>query len=155
MTTRWMNSPIGGLRLHSDGDVLTAINFDAEPLRSTTPEPILDETERQLREYFDGERQQFDLPLARRGTDFQRRVWDALIEIPFGTTTTYGRVAAGLGLVPGASRAVGLANGSNPIPVIVPCHRVIGASGTLTGYAGGVDKKQRLLDLEGAQSALF
>jgi methylated-DNA-[protein]-cysteine S-methyltransferase len=103
-----------------------------------------------LKEYFAGERTKFDVPLALSGTPFQRRVWTALQDIPYGETTTYGELAASLGLVPGASRAVGLANGKNPVSIIVPCHRVIGSTGSLTGYGGGLDRKQRLLDHERA-----
>ena len=158
MTTRWMDSPIGGLRLHSDGKAITAIDFDAEVRGSEAPDPLLELAEGQLREYFDGTRTGFDLPFAGGGTEFQRRVWAELVKIPYGETVSYGEVARRLGMVTGASRAVGLANGSNPIPIVVPCHRVIGANGSLTGYAGGVDKKQILLTLEGAlkeEPALF
>jgi methylated-DNA-[protein]-cysteine S-methyltransferase len=101
----------------------------------------------QLAEYFRGERRDFDLPLAPRGTAFQRAVWDELRRIPFGATVSYGELAARLGR-PGASRAVGRANATNPLPVVVPCHRVVGANGTLTGYAGGLDAKTLLLALE-------
>lgn len=104
---------------------------------------------RQLAEYFAGERRSFDLPLAPEGTEFQRAVWDALSAIPYGRTMGYGELARGLGR-PAASRAVGRANGANPIPVIVPCHRVIGAQGDLTGYGGGLERKRFLLRLEGA-----
>ena len=105
---------------------------------------------KQLEQYFGGERKQFDLPLAANGTDFQRRVWQSLCAIPFGQTTSYGQLAAALGN-PNASRAVGLANGKNPIAIVVPCHRVIGANGTLTGYAGGLENKRMLLELEGVE----
>jgi methylated-DNA-[protein]-cysteine S-methyltransferase len=106
---------------------------------------------RQIAEYFAGKRQSFDLPLAARGTSFQKQVWAALLKIPFGETTTYAALAAKVGR-PGAYRAVGRANATNPIAVIVPCHRVIGTDGTLTGYAGGIPAKQKLLELEGALS---
>jgi methylated-DNA-[protein]-cysteine S-methyltransferase len=109
-------------------------------------EPFAD-VRRQLSEYFDGERDEFDVPLAMTGTPFQRRVWQALQRIPYGETTTYGELARRLGR-PSASRAVGLANGRNPIAVIVPCHRVIGSDGSLTGYGGGVERKRLLLELE-------
>ena len=102
----------------------------------------------QLGEYFARERRAFDLPLAPTGTAFQTRVWTALLDIPYGETASYGDVARRLGLLPSASRAVGLANGSNPISIVVPCHRVIGADGSLTGYGGGLDRKRYLLDLE-------
>lgn len=150
MTTRWMDTPIGGLRLHSDGARLTAIDFDAEPRGRRTGDAVLDVTEGQLVEYFDGRRTEFDLPLGGEGSEFRQRVWRELVKIPYGQTASYGEVARRLGMVPGASRAVGLANGANPIPIVVPCHRVIGANGTLTGYAGGLDKKRVLLRLEGA-----
>ncbi len=101
----------------------------------------------QLREYFAGERERFDVPLAARGTEFQRRVWEALRAIPYGETASYGQIARAVGR-PAASRAVGAANGRNPISIVVPCHRVVGAGGALTGYGGGLDRKARLLDLE-------
>lgn len=103
----------------------------------------------QLGAYFAGELREFTLPLAPRGTDFQLRVWAALRRIPYGVTWSYGRLAAELGS-PGASRAVGLANGRNPLPIVVPCHRVIGADGSLTGYSGGIGRKRALLEAEGA-----
>lgn len=102
----------------------------------------------QLGEYFAGDRTVFDLPLVTAGGPLQERVWGVLRTIPYGTTTTYGRIAAGLGLGPGAARAVGAANARNPVSIIVPCHRVLGASGSLTGYAGGLQAKRRLLDHE-------
>lgn len=112
-----------------------------------------DDAREQLSAYFSGELTSFDLPLdLRRGTAFQKRVWGALLEIGYGTTTSYGAVAATLGLVPGASRAVGLANGRNPVSVVVPCHRVIGAGGDLTGYGGGLDRKRWLLSHESERS---
>jgi methylated-DNA-[protein]-cysteine S-methyltransferase len=107
------------------------------------------EVRRQLAEYFAGERRQFDLPLAPQGTLFERAVWAELAKIPFGETRSYGEIATTLGR-PGAARAVGRANGANPIPIVVPCHRVIGADGSLTGFGGGLDVKSRLLELEGA-----
>lgn len=109
---------------------------------------VLAEAARQLAEYFAGERQEFALPLAPAGTDFQQRVWRALTEIPYGTTESYGDLARRIGAGPSACRAVGLANGHNPISIVVPCHRVIGASGSLTGYGGGLERKRFLLDLE-------
>ena len=110
--------------------------------------PLLDAAEAQLREYFAGTRRTFDLPLAPRGTAFQQRVWAALRAIPYGETRTYGELAAAIGS-PSASRAVGMANHHNPIPIVIPCHRVIGANGTLTGYTGGLEIKRKLLALEG------
>ena len=111
--------------------------------------PVLENTKRQLEEYFHGERREFDLPLAPRGTEFQQKVWRRLRDIEYGTTTTYGALAQELGN-PQASRAVGLANGSNPIPIVIPCHRVIGANGALTGFGGGLPVKGALLALERA-----
>ncbi|MGI8713680.1 MAG: methylated-DNA--[protein]-cysteine S-methyltransferase [Solirubrobacteraceae bacterium] len=102
----------------------------------------------QLGEYFAGDRTAFDLPVATAGSALQERVWTSLRTVPYGTTTTYGQLAAALGMRPGAARAVGRANGANPLSIIVPCHRVIGASGSLTGYGGGLDAKRRLLDHE-------
>jgi methylated-DNA-[protein]-cysteine S-methyltransferase len=110
---------------------------------------VLAETEKQLREYFAGRRRSFDLPLAARGTEFQRAVWSGLCDIPFGETVSYGELAARVGRA-GAVRAVGAANGANPISIIVPCHRVIGRNRRLTGYGGGMDAKKTLLELEGA-----
>ena len=147
MAHRYVESPIDGLLLHGEGDTLVAIDFGAEPVQDETSD-VLEDAATQLQEYFAGERREFDLPLAARGTAFQQRVWAALAEIPYGHTMTYGQVAARLGLVPGASRAIGSANGSNPIPIVVPCHRVIGANGTLTGFGGGIDRKRTLLALE-------
>jgi methylated-DNA-[protein]-cysteine S-methyltransferase len=112
---------------------------------------VLDRAVSQLREYFSGRRRQFDLPLDFQGTAFQKQVWQALLTIPFGETRSYGQVATQVGR-PKASRAVGAANGRNPIPIIAPCHRVIGASGRLTGFGGGLDVKARLLRLEGIAS---
>jgi methylated-DNA-[protein]-cysteine S-methyltransferase len=125
------------------------------PLDDVRRDPVAAaEATRQLREYFAGERTVFDLPLAPRGTEFQRRVWMALREIPAGETRSYGQIAARLGQ-PTASRAVGAANGQNPLAVVVPCHRVVGANGTLTGYAGGLDRKAWLLDHEARALPLF
>jgi methylated-DNA-[protein]-cysteine S-methyltransferase len=111
-------------------------------------DPVLVETARQLGEYFAGERREFDLPLGPVGTEFQLRVWAGLRTIPYGTTWSYGELAAAIGKGPLASRAVGLANGANPLSIVVPCHRVIGADGKLTGFGGGVERKRWLLDLE-------
>ncbi len=148
MKTRWMDSPIGGLRLHVSAGLLTAIDFGAEVRGTRVADPLLDQAEQQLTEYFNGERTEFDLPLANDGTEFQQKVWNEISRIPFGETASYGAIAQRLGYEPGISRAVGAANGANPIPIIVPCHRVIGGSGKLTGYAGGVDRKRTLLALE-------
>lgn len=153
MSTRWTDSPVGGLRLHASAGLLTAVEFDAQPVGGRVDDPLLDEAERQLREYFAGERRTFDLPLANDGTEFQRKVWGELRRIPYGETATYGEVARRLGYEPVVSRAVGAANGANPLPILVPCHRVVGADGSLTGYAGGAERKRVLLELE--QPGLF
>jgi methylated-DNA-[protein]-cysteine S-methyltransferase len=158
-----MESPVGRLRLRTDGESLTEVHFIEDGEGDVTPdeasaEPVLVEARRQLQAYFAGELDEFDLPLAAAGTDFQKRVWARLAEIPFGGTASYGEIAAQLEMPPGGSRAVGLANGANPIAIVVPCHRVIGANGTLTGYAGGLARKKYLLDLESrraAQGSLF
>ena len=116
---------------------------------AVSTDPLLLEAADQLRAYFAGELREFDVPLAPRGTAFQREVWAAVSAIPFGSTATYSEIAAAVGR-PSACRAVGAANGRNPLPVIVPCHRVVGAAGGLTGYGGGLDRKRLLLDLEAA-----
>ncbi|MFR9728463.1 methylated-DNA--[protein]-cysteine S-methyltransferase [Saccharopolyspora sp. MS10] len=147
-----VESPLGALTLVARDDALTALHFadgrhrGQEPGERTTT-PLLAEARRQLAEYFDRRRTEFDLPLAPEGEPFQLRVWALLREIPFGATRTYGELARQLGHVRYA-QAVGAANGRNPLPVIVPCHRVIGADGGLTGYAGGLDRKRSLLALE-------
>ena len=154
-------SPIGDLRIIERDGKISAIEFspfrqpaDGRPLGARSDDhPVLAEAVRQLRAYFDRELTDFDLPLAPRGTDFQQRVWEQLSKIAYGETVSYGEVAGRLGMTNAASRAVGLANGRNPIPIVIPCHRVIGANGTLTGYAGGIERKQTLLELE--QDALF
>lgn len=169
--TRWMttmDSPIGKLQLHAKGDALTGIEFptprypltvapdcreDAEPFRAAIS---------QLLEYFAGERREFELAVAPEGTEFQQEVWAALQTIPYGETWSYGEMAQKIGR-PKASRAVGAANGRNPVSIVIPCHRVIGSTGSLTGFGGGLDLKQRLLQLEGSlpiaadvsQSSLF
>ena len=142
-----INTPIGPMRLEADGEGLTGLVFldNGDP---TEPDsPVLEEAARQLAEYFRGARKVFDLPLRPIGTEFQLRVWQALREIPFGETRTYGDIARRLGR-PGAARAVGMANHRNPLPVFIPCHRVVGANGALTGYAGGLMRKRALLQLE-------
>lgn len=146
-------SPVGKLALLGDGVALTGCYF-TEAGHPGDPTDGLDrddqafaEVERQLGEYFAGERTEFDLELAPSGTEFQLRVWAQLREIPYGATCSYGDVAHAIGATNGF-RAVGLANGRNPISIIVPCHRVIGANGSLTGYGGGMDRKRFLLDLE-------
>lgn len=151
-----VDSPVGPLRLSSDGTHLTGVWFEthrhgpgdvgAEVDVADGP-AVLAEAARQLAEYFDGERTDFDVPVAVAGTPFQERVWAALREIPYGRTWSYGELARAVGS-PGAARAVGLANGRNPVSIVVPCHRVVGARGAITGYGGGVERKQVLLDLE-------
>ncbi len=153
-------TPVGPLTPVSDGQALAAVVFEqpSRPVRlvaETQPgtDAVLEATRRQLDEYFAGQRQAFELPLAPRGTDFQRRVWGVLREIPFGMTRSYGHLAEALGS-PKSVRAVGGANGANPIAIIVPCHRVIGVSGELTGFSGGLHRKRFLLALESGQSTL-
>lgn len=148
-----VNSPVGPLLVHGTAEGLQEIRFADEAAPEPTPtdpaaQAILERARAQLTEYFAGARRRFDLPLAPAGTAFQRRVWAALREIPYGHTESYGELAARLGK-PTAARAVGLANGRNPLPVVVPCHRVIGTDGSLTGYAGGLAIKRQLLELEG------
>jgi methylated-DNA-[protein]-cysteine S-methyltransferase len=156
----YVDSPIGRLMLTSDGTALTGLymnlyrnkptklpTLEDDWLQNATIDP-LPAAARQLKEYFAGARQEFDLPLSATGTDFQKRVWRELTKIPFGQTRSYGQLAKRLGN-PNGSRAVGLANGRNPIAIIVPCHRVIGADGSLTGFGGGIDRKQWLLTHEG------
>lgn len=143
-----MDSPLGGLRLHASAGLLTAIDFGASPRGRRRVDPVLDVAEKQLVDYFAGERTDFDLPLANDGTEFQKKVWGELRRIPYGETASYGDIARRLGYEPVISRAVGAANGANPLPIVVPCHRVIGADGSLTGYAGGLERKRTLLDLE-------
>jgi methylated-DNA-[protein]-cysteine S-methyltransferase len=153
MYYRHLDSPVGRLLLAGTGHALEMLSFTMGskargPAAEWTEEPAaFDEAVRQLRAYFSGELHDFSLPLKPSGTEFQLRVWTELQAIPYGTTTSYGELARRIGN-PNGSRAVGLANGSNPIAIIVPCHRVIGASGKLTGFGGGLDIKQRLLDLE-------
>jgi methylated-DNA-[protein]-cysteine S-methyltransferase len=143
-------SPIGDMVLTGDGSALTGLDFVdsvGEPSGQRDDGAFADATA-QLRAYFGGDLTEFELDLAPRGTPFQQRVWSALRAIPYGTTTTYGTLASGLGDAR-ATRAVGSANGQNPISIIIPCHRVIGADGSLTGYGGGMQRKQWLLALEG------
>lgn len=123
------------------------MRFGGEP--ATSADPLLLDAAEQLRAYFAGELRDFELPLAPHGTAFQRQVWVAVSAVPYGSTATYSEIATAVGR-PNACRAVGAANGRNPIPVIVPCHRIIGAAGALTGYGGGLDRKRSLLDLEAA-----
>jgi methylated-DNA-[protein]-cysteine S-methyltransferase len=153
---KMMVSPVGQLKLVASDTALAAIlweNDDPKRVRlditgEDPDHPILVETERQLREYFAGKRKAFSVKMEFAGTEFQRRVWQALLAIPFGETRSYGDIARALGN-PAAVRAVGAANGKNPISIIAPCHRVIGSTGKLTGFAGGLEVKARLLALEG------
>ena len=149
----YLDSPIGSLLLAGDGECLVELGFpDGKAARRHQPEWVrkpepFAECKLQLQEYFAGKLREFDIPLAPRGTEFQRQVWDALLSIPYGETVSYGELARQIGR-PTASRAVGAANGKNPIPVIIPCHRVIGSSGRLVGFGGGLPTKQQLLALE-------
>jgi methylated-DNA-[protein]-cysteine S-methyltransferase len=152
-----IDSPIGPLTLVTEGGTLTGLYMQVHDHRpddgtlgvpaSIEDDEVLAETARQLGEYFAGERTTFDLPIGLDGTGFQRTVWAGLQEIPYGETISYGELAKRIGQ-PSASRAVGLANGRNPVSIVVPCHRVIGANGSLTGYGGGLPRKQFLLGLE-------
>lgn len=156
-----MDSPVGQLKLVADGERLAAILWQNDKpnrvrlaaLVEANERPVLIETERQLNEYFAGTRREFDLPLVFQGTDFQKQVWAALLTIPFGQTRSYAEIAVQIGNV-NAVRAVGAANGRNPISIVAPCHRVIGASGELTGFAGGLANKMLLLSLEAGQTSL-
>jgi len=152
----YFDSPIGRLLLTSDRTALTGLYMEQSRKAQTTDGWAQDDAAlplvlaiRQLHEYFGGTRRTFDLPLRLAGTDFQQRVWRGLREIPYGQTSSYGQLACRIGRS-GASRAVGLANGRNPISIVVPCHRVIGADGSLTGYGGGLERKQWLLAHEAA-----
>lgn len=157
------DTPIGDLTIVADGDALAAL-YMVEHRHAPDPatygpvagaaDEFCQRVETQLREYFAGDRRDFDLALAPKGTEFQQRVWMALREIGYGETESYGELAARIGS-PSASRAVGLANGKNPISIIVPCHRVIGANGSMTGYGGGIERKKTLLNLERGDGSLF
>ena len=150
-----LTSPIGPLTLHAAQGSITRVwmKDDANLVEHRDDTPPLAEARRQLEAYFAGELREFDLPLAPRGTGFQLRVWEELRAIPYGGTISYGELARRVG-DPGAARAVGLANGRNPLPVIVPCHRVIGADGSLTGFGGGLGRKRALLELEAGVASL-
>ncbi|RYF34621.1 MAG: methylated-DNA--[protein]-cysteine S-methyltransferase [Comamonadaceae bacterium] len=156
--TTHIESRLGGVRLVATDRGLAGVWFDAQRhfpdmtgWQTDDAHPLLREAAAQLLDYFDGKRQQFDLPLdLSHGTAFQQSVWQALRAIPAGATTSYGQLSAGIGK-PAAVRAVGAAVGRNPISVIVPCHRVVGSDGSLTGYAGGLERKTALLELEGAR----
>ena len=154
MNLWYVNSILGPIRLAEENKALCAVEFcpDGVPELELLPRKVvqtslLQETEEQLNEYFAGVRREFDLPLAPRGTPFQQAVWRLLLRIPYGEVRTYGQLATALGK-PGASRAVGSACRRNPLCILIPCHRVVGADGSLTGYAGGLDIKEYLLELE-------
>jgi methylated-DNA-[protein]-cysteine S-methyltransferase len=157
----YIDSPIGAIKIVGDSNAIKMVTF--VPEMGEESEGIMPlvvrKCKKQLNEYFQGTRTQFNIPVAPEGTDFQREVWEALIKIPFGKTTTYSKQSIGLGDVK-KIRAVGTANGKNPIAIIIPCHRVIGSDGSLTGYAGGLDKKEWLLKHENSlpgmtQTSLF
>ena len=170
-----IDSPTGPIRIVAQNGAVTAVEFVTTPPDNASPrssmrvaaersagrpigdraddDPLLVEAGRQLTAYFARELKEFDLPLGPVGTDFQQRVWGELQEIGYGETASYGEIAARLGMVPGASRAVGAANGRNPVAIVIPCHRVVGSAGSLSGYAGGVERKRMLLELE--QNSLF
>ena len=150
-----MDSPVGPLTLVATGGALSGLYMEQQRYRpgeetfGERDDSLFAEAVEQLAEYFAGDRSEFDLPLALSGTAFQRTVWSALREIPYGETVSYGEIAMRIGR-PTAARAVGLANGKNPVGIIVPCHRVVGSTGDLTGYGGGLDRKRHLLDFERA-----
>jgi methylated-DNA-[protein]-cysteine S-methyltransferase len=157
--SKTIRTPVGALKLIASNDGLAAILWEndrpgrvrLDMVAEDSTNPVLLETERQLAEYFAGRRKTFDLKLDFAGTEFQKKVWHALLTIPFGETRTYGQIAKQIGH-PKAVRAVGAANGRNPISIVTPCHRVIGSSGELTGFAGGLGTKAHLLRLEGADA---
>ncbi len=155
---RHLDTPIGQLTLVASEAGLNMILFESEDppeidAAIDESDPILSSAARQLSEYFAGERREFDLPLDLEGTEFQKDAWLALADVPYGETTSYGEQAQAIGR-PGAFRAVGAANGRNPVPIVLPCHRIVGADGSLTGFAGGLDVKARLLALEQSQQSL-
>lgn len=153
LSYRTLSTPLGDITAVADEAGLTQVILAGDDgsvlAEATEGGPIVDAAATQLAEYFAGERMAFDVPLTPQGTEFQQTVWKALGDVPFGTTATYGEIARAIGQLT-ATRAVGAANGRNPIPIIIPCHRVIGASGELTGYSGGggIETKRRLLDHE-------
>ena len=143
-----VSSPVGPLTLTQEDQALTGLHFGEHPQQGAEgPTPLLEKAARQLEEYFAGQRKEFSLPLAPKGTEFQLRVWQALLQIPYGETRSYGELAAMVGN-PKACRAVGGANHRNPLSILIPCHRVVGTGGSLTGYAGGLSVKEFLLKLE-------
>jgi methylated-DNA-[protein]-cysteine S-methyltransferase len=150
MSAARIDTPIGILGLVASDAGLRRVHFDGRHVKPEGSSTLLDTAAAQLEAYFAGELIAFDLPLDLDGTDFQRNCWLALGTIPYGQTVSYGEQARRLGLGPASARAVGAANGQNPLPIVLPCHRVIGADGSLTGFGGGLDTKRRLLELEGA-----
>ena len=157
-----IESPVGKLKLVASANGLIAVLWEQErlnrvklaPVKLDPQQPILIETERQLNQYFAGTRKQFDLPLEPKGSEFQKKVWRALREIPFGQTRSYLDLAKNIGSAKSV-RAVGAANGKNPLSIVVPCHRVVGSNGALTGFAGGLHVKEKLLALEERVAATF
>ena len=151
-----ISSPFGNIRLESREGCLSCLRFTDEQTDGEIFDQVLLSAKEQLEEYFAGKRKNFDMPIGLGGTDFQRKVWMEVAKIPFGQTTTYMKLSQKLGN-PAAIRAVGAAIGANPILVILPCHRILGSDGSLTGYAGGLDRKKALLELEGHafQGSLF
>ena len=142
------DTSVGKICIGEENGAITRVTWSKIPSDALEEEtPLILQCKKQLEEYFAGERKAFDLPLAPKGTEFQQKVWKALTEIPYGETRTYGEIAAAVGNPKGA-RAVGMANNKNPIGIIIPCHRVVGANGKLVGYAGGMEKKAFLLELE-------
>ncbi len=141
-----ITTPIGNIKIEEQDEKITGISYTEERPSYADPH-VLKEAQKQLNEYFEGRRKIFNLPLNPAGTEFQHKVWSALKEIPYGGIRTYKQIAEQIGN-PSACRAVGMANNKNPIMIVVPCHRVIGSNGALTGYASGVDIKEKLLDLE-------
>ena len=150
MASTVLDAPIGPLGLVASETGLRGVFFDGSRIPADGSSPVLDEAARQLDAYFAGELVSFDLPLELDGTEFQRECWLALATIPYGQTVSYGEQARRLGLGSDKARAVGAANGQNPLPIVLPCHRVIGADGSLTGFGGGLHVKRFLLELEGA-----
>ncbi|MEZ5069563.1 MAG: methylated-DNA--[protein]-cysteine S-methyltransferase [Bacteroidales bacterium] len=148
------DTPLGPVVLRASGRGITSLSFSADATETASDNPHLSLAVQELKEYFAGSRKQFEVSLDLQGSDFQKRVWTSLLRIPFGQTTTYGQQARVLG-DPRAVRAVASANGANPVAIVVPCHRVIGSNGRLTGYAGGLERKRWLLEFEQKNSGLY
>ena len=148
MNTAYYPSPLGLLEIKVENDTLVGLHFcDKEGISLNLTHPIIQQTINQLSEYFAGKRNSFDIPLSLKGTEFQKNVWNALLQIPYGKTISYAQLAKKVNN-PKACRAVGSANGKNPVAIIIPCHRVIAANGSLGGYAYGLETKKQLLELE-------